>query len=63
MAALVVIVLTTVSAGICVGAFLTVSFAICREDRAGRGALQFDAPDSSTRTARALVGVTGSRWD
>jgi MFS superfamily sulfate permease-like transporter len=63
MASLVVIVLFTIAAGVCLGAFLTVSFAIRREDRAAPRSLQYDAPDSSTRAARTLVGLNGSRWD
>jgi hypothetical protein len=63
MAGFVVIVLFAIAVGVCLGAFLTVSFAIRREDRAARGALQYDAPDSSTRAARTLVGLNGSRWD
>jgi hypothetical protein len=60
MASLVVLVLIAIAFGACFGAFLMVSFAIRREDRPN--SLQFDAPDSSTRAARALMGINGSRW-
>jgi hypothetical protein len=49
--------------GICIGAFLKLSFAIRREDRSSRGSLRFDAPNRSAQTARALVGVSSSRWE
>lgn len=62
MASLVVLVLITIAFGVCFGAFLTVSFAIRREDRS-RHSLRFDAPDSTTKAARALVGISSSRWD
>ena len=62
MASLVVIVLIAIAFGVCFGVFLKVSFAIRREDRS-RHSLRFDAPDSSSRAARALVGISSSRWD
>jgi hypothetical protein len=62
VAGLVVLGVVTIVVGICVGAFLKLSFAIRREDRA-RGSLRFDAPDHSAQAARTLVGVSSSRWD
>jgi hypothetical protein len=62
MAGLVVLGLVTIIIGACIGAFLMLSFAIRREDRL-RGALRFDPPNHSARTARTLVGVNSSRWD
>ena len=62
MAVVAVLGIVTILMGVCLGAFLTLSFAIRREDRT-RGSLRFDAPDSSTHAARTLVGVTSSRWD
>jgi hypothetical protein len=62
MASLVVLVLITIAFGVCFGVFLKVSFAIRREDRA-RNSLRFDAPNLSAKAARALVGVSSSRWD
>jgi hypothetical protein len=62
MAALAVILLVTIAFGACIGAFLKISFAIRREDRS-KNSLRFDAPDSSTRAVRTLVGISSSRWD
>lgn len=63
MTALITIaIVITVLAGTLLGVFLRLSLAIRWEDRR-RGALRFDAPDSRTRAARSLVGVTSSRWD
>jgi multisubunit Na+/H+ antiporter MnhC subunit len=62
MASLVVLVLVAIVMGVCLGAFLKLSFAIRREDRL-RGSLRYDAPSHSAQSARALVGVTSSRWD
>jgi hypothetical protein len=62
MATLVVLGLITIICGACIGAFLKLSFAIRQEDRA-RGSLRFDPPTASTRAARDLVGISGSRWE
>lgn len=62
MASLVVLVLITIAFGVCFGVFLKVSFAIRQEDRS-RNSLRFDAPTPSAKAARALVGVSSSRWD
>ena len=62
MASLVVLGLITIAFGVCVGVFLKVSFAIRQEDRS-RNSLRYDAPNSSVKAARALVGVSSSRWD
>jgi hypothetical protein len=62
MASLVVIGVVMIVVGMCIGAFLKLSFAIRREDRS-RWSLRFDAPDHSARTARTLVGISSSRWD
>ena len=59
MAALVILGLVTIVIGAGLGTFLALSFAIRREDRT-RGSLQCDAPSSSARAARALVGTSGS---
>jgi hypothetical protein len=61
MASLVIIALVLTLVGGMVGAFIMISFAIRREDRT-RGSLRFDAPSSSTRIARSLVGISSSRW-
>lgn len=62
MAGLIVIALVVIAMGACFGALLRISFAIRREDRS-RGSLRFDAPTYSTQAARALVGLSSSRWD
>ena len=62
MATLVILGLITIVAGACIGAFVKLSFAIRREDRI-RGSLRLDAPSSSAKTARDLVGMSSSRWD
>ena len=62
MASLVVIGVVMIVVGMCIGAFLKLSFAIRREDKS-RGSLRFEAADHSARTARTLVGVSSSRWD
>jgi hypothetical protein len=63
MAALVVLGLIMIIGGVCIGAFLMLSLAIRREDRAQRGTFQLDPPTASTKAARILVGITGSRWE
>ena len=60
MGPLVIILLVTTLFGILFGAFLTISFAIRREDRS-HTSFDFDAPDASARAARSLVGMSSSR--
>jgi hypothetical protein len=62
VASLVVLVIIVTVIGVCLGVFLTLSLAIAREDRK-RYTLRFDAPNSTGRAARTLVGLNGSRWD
>lgn len=62
MAGFVVLGIVMIIVGVCIGAFLKLSLAIRREDRI-RGSLRFDAPSYSAQTARALVGMSSSRWD
>jgi hypothetical protein len=62
MAGFAVLVIVTIVAGACTGAFLKLSFAIRREDKK-RGSLRRDAPSPSAQAARTLVGITSSRWD
>jgi hypothetical protein len=57
-----VVIIIAVVGGVMLGIFLRVSFAIRTEDRQ-RGSLAFDAPNSSARMARDLVGISGSRWE
>jgi len=63
MAGFAVLVIVTIVAGACIGAFLKLSFAIRREDRSKAGSLRSGAPSNSAQTARTLVGMTSSRWD
>jgi hypothetical protein len=53
----------TIITGVCIGAFLKLSFAIRCEDRRRSRSLRFDAPSVSAKTARDLVGINSSRWD
>jgi hypothetical protein len=62
MAGFVVVAIVMIIMGACIGAFLKLSLAIRREDRI-RGSLRLDAPSQSAQTARALVGMSSSRWD
>lgn len=59
---IVVLGIITIASGACAGAFLRLSWAIRWEDRR-RGSLRLDAPDASTKAARTLVGISGSRWE
>ena len=63
MASLVVLGLVLIVSGACLGAFLNLSLAIRREDKQLRGVFEFDPPTSSTKAARDLVGISGSRWE
>lgn len=62
MAGLIIITLVLTVAGILFGAYIKICFAIRREDRI-RGSLRSDATSQSARSARTVVGVSGSRWD
>jgi hypothetical protein len=62
MAGFVVVGIVIVIAGMCLGAFLKLSFAIRREDR-DRGSLELDAPSYSAQAARDFVGISSCRWD
>jgi hypothetical protein len=48
-------------AGIVFGAYISICFAIRREDRAHT--LPYDPPNFTAQTARTLVGIDSSRWD
>ena len=43
-------------------AYCMISFASRRDDHA-LGSLRFDAPNHRARTARAVMGISSSRWD
>jgi hypothetical protein len=59
MASLIVITSVMAIVGVAVGAFITLSFAIGRDDRAmARG---LNAPDPAARSARIMTGYTRRR--
>lgn len=62
MSSLVAIALALVLAlyGVVFGAFLTISFAIRREDR--RGSLAWDAGGMTEQSARSITGWHRARW-
>ena len=63
MAALFVLGSVTIVTAACIGAFLRLSFAIRKEDRRPRAqSLRFDAPNTSTRVARSLIGISCNGW-
>ena len=59
MAALIIISIIGAAAGVVLGAYLRICFAIRREDRT-KGSLRLNAPDQSARSARNLVGISSS---
>lgn len=62
MAALIIIAITLAGAGLVLGLYIRICFAISREDRV-KGSLRFDAATPFARRARALVGITSSKWN
>jgi hypothetical protein len=62
MAALITISIIGAAAGVLLGAYLRICFAIRREDRT-KGSLRLNAPDQSARSARTLVGIGTSKRD
>lgn len=62
MASLVIVTLAVTVAGVLIGVYLGVCRAICREDRL-KWSLRSGPPTFSTQTARALVGIKGTRRD
>lgn len=64
MAALIPLATAAILLGVAIGAFLRLSLAIRKEDRAvALGTLRSDAASRSAQRARDLVGVSTSRWD
>lgn len=59
MAVLITLVNVTIVAGVVIGAFFKLSFAIHREEK--RRSLMFDASSPSERAARAFVGFSTLR--
>ena len=62
MASLILIAIVVAVAGVLVGAFLKICFAIRRDDRT-KWSLRHDAPNQSAQAARTLVGMNSPRWD
>ena len=62
MDSLIIIVMVVTVAGVLFGAYLGICFAICREDRR-KWSLRSGPTTFSKQTARALVGITGTRRD
>ena len=62
MASLIVITIVVTVVGVVFGAYLGICFAICREDRR-KWSLRSSPPTFSAQTARALVGISGTRRD
>lgn len=62
MAALITIGIVMAMAGVLLGAYLKICWAIRREDRR-KGSLRFDAPSQSARSARILIGISNFRQD
>ncbi len=60
MAVLITLALVTILLG---GGFLKLCFAIRREDHPKKYSLEYGAPTFSTRAARAVTGISSSRWD
>jgi hypothetical protein len=62
MASFVVVAVVAAIAGLVLGAYLVLCFAISREDRR-KGSLRSAASSPSARSARSLVGISGTRQD
>jgi hypothetical protein len=62
MAVLITIALVMALAGVALGAFVVICVAILREDRR-KWSLRKEARDQVTRSARAVVNLSGSRWE
>jgi hypothetical protein len=62
MAVLITIAIVMGLAGVVFGAYIRVCLAIRREDRGAKWSLRSNAASQSARSARALVGLTSSRW-
>jgi hypothetical protein len=62
MAALITIATVGALAGVALGAYLKICFAIRQDDRI-KGSLRLDAPNQSAQRARTLVGINSARWE
>jgi len=62
MASFIIIAMVVTVAAVVLGAYLWICFAICREDRR-KWSLRSKPSTFSAQTARALVGINGTRRD
>lgn len=62
MASLIIIAIVVTVAGVLLGAYLGICFAICAEDRR-KWSLRSGPSTASRQTARAFVGISGTRRD
>jgi len=62
MASLIIIAMVVSVAGVVFGAYFGICFAICQEDRR-KWSLRSGPRTSSRQTARAFVGISGTRRD
>jgi hypothetical protein len=62
MASLIIVAIVVTAAGVTFGAYLGICFAITREDRR-KWSLRSGPSSYSAQTARALVGINGTRRD
>jgi ABC-type amino acid transport system permease subunit len=62
MTSLIIATIVVTAAGVMFGAYLGICFAICREDRR-KWSLRSGPSTFSAQTARALVGIKGTRRD
>jgi hypothetical protein len=61
VAALTIVAIAVTAAGVLLGAYIKICWAIRWEDRI-RGSLRLGAANHAARTARVLVGMSSSRW-
>lgn len=62
MASLIIITSVVTAAGVMLGAYLGICFAIAREDRL-KWSLRSKPPTFSAQAARTFVGISGTRRD
>jgi hypothetical protein len=62
MASLIIITTVLTLAGVMLGAYLRICFAIAREDRL-KWSLRSNPPTFTAQTARTFVGIKGTRRD
>lgn len=62
MAALIIIAIAVTAAGVLLGAYIKICWAIAREDRR-KWSLRSRPTTFSAQVARDLVGISSSRWN